>query len=119
MQDSSIGPLTVTPYPAAHTGETNPTSLRTAIAGKVVSYTGDSAWTKYMPAVARAADLFICECYFHGKPIRFHMNYPDIVAHQAELTPKRMILTHFSREMMLHKDEVPEETAYDGLVVAL
>jgi ribonuclease BN (tRNA processing enzyme) len=119
MQDSSIGPLTVTPYPAAHTGETNPTSLRTAIAGKVVSYTGDSAWTKHMPAVARAADLFICECYFHGKPIRFHMNYPDIVAHQAELTPKRMILTHFSREMMLHKDEVPEETAYDGLVVAL
>jgi phosphoribosyl 1,2-cyclic phosphodiesterase len=47
------------------------------------------------------------------------MNYPDIVAHQAELTPKRMILTHFSREMMLHKDEVPEETAYDGLVVEL
>jgi len=119
MQESQIGPLTVTPYPAAHTGETNPTSLRTEIAGKVVSYTGDSAWTKHMPEVARDADLFICECYFYGKPIKFHMNYPDIVEHKKDLTPKRMILTHFSREMMPHKDEVPEETAYDGLVVNL
>ena len=30
-----------------------------------------------------------------------------------------MILTHMSREMLAHADEVPEECASDGLVVTL
>ena len=47
------------------------------------------------------------------------MNYPDIKKHWHELRAKRIILTHFSREMMVHKDTVPEETAYDGLIVEL
>ncbi|MEX0694037.1 MAG: MBL fold metallo-hydrolase [Rhodospirillales bacterium] len=119
MKQTSIGPLKITPYPAAHTGETNPTSVRVEVADKVVSYTGDSAWTKHMPDLARDADLFVCECYFYGKPIRFHMNYPDIQEHKAELKAKRMVLTHFSREMIPHKDSIPEETAFDGKVVEL
>ncbi len=119
MTPTQVGDLTITSYPANHTGETNPTSVRIEVAGKVVSYTGDSAWTKYMPKVAEDADLFICECYFYAKPIRFHMNYPDIKKHWRELRAKRTILTHFSREMMLHKDAIPEETAYDGLIVEL
>ena len=119
MQESQIGPLTITPYPAAHTGETNPTSLRTEIDGKVVSYTGDSAWTKHMPDVARDADLFICECYFYGKPIKFHMNYPDVVEHMNDFGAKRLILTHMSPEMLAMADSVPEECAHDGLVIDL
>ena len=47
------------------------------------------------------------------------MNYPDIKKHQSNLRAKRTILTHFSREMILHTDNVPEETAYDGLVIEL
>jgi len=30
-----------------------------------------------------------------------------------------VILTHMSREMLAHADEVPEECASDGLVVTL
>ena len=119
MRPTQVGDLTITTYPANHTGETNPTSVRVEVAGKVISYTGDSAWTKHMPALAQDADLFVCECYFYEKPIRFHMNYPDVREHWHELKAKRTVLTHFSREMMQYKDEVPEETAYDGLVVEL
>lgn len=119
MTPTQVGELTVTSYPAAHTGETNPTSVRVEVAGKVIAYTGDSAWTKHMPDVAKGADLFVCECYFYEKPVRFHMNYPDIREHWDELRAKRIVLTHFSREMMLHKDTVPEECAYDGMVVEL
>lgn len=119
MKPTLLGDLTITTYPANHTGETNPTSVRVEIAGKVISYTGDSAWTEHIPALAQNADLFVCECYFYEKPIRFHMNYPDVREHWDELKAKRTILTHFSREMMLRKDDVPEETAYDGLVVEL
>ena len=119
LTPTQVGELMITTYPAKHTGETNPTSVRVEVAGKVVSYTGDSAWTKHIPKVAEGADLFICECYFYAKPVRFHMNYPDIKEHWGELKAKRTILTHFSREMMSHENTVPEETAYDGLVIEL
>ena len=111
--------LTVTPYPAYHTAETNPTSVRCEAGGKVVSYTGDSAWTKHIPKISRDADLFICESYFYEKPIRFHMNYPDVLEHWDEFQAKRTILTHFSSEMLAMADRVPEECAHDGLVVEI
>jgi ribonuclease BN (tRNA processing enzyme) len=119
MRPTRVGDLTVTAFPAAHTGETNPTSVRVEVAGKVVAYTGDSAWTKHMPALCADADLFIAECYFHSKPVRFHLNYLDIQEHRAEITAKRMILTHMSPEMLAMQDSVPEECAYDGLVVEI
>jgi len=120
MRETRVGEhITVTPYPALHTGETNPTSVRCEVAGKVVSYTGDGAWTKHMPALGRDADLLICESYFHAKPVPFHMNYADVREHWDEFGAKRIILTHFSREMMAMKDRVPEECADDGLVVEI
>jgi len=119
LVEHRLGPLKVTTYPAVHTKETNPTSIRVEVQGKVIAYTGDSEWTEHMPALADGADLLIAECYFHAKPVRFHLNYPDIQAHKAELKAKRLVLTHLGREMLLHKDAVPEECAYDGLQIAL
>ena len=117
--EHGFGPLKVTTYPAIHTKETNPTSIRVEVAGKVIAYTGDSEWTEHMPTLARGADLLIAECYFYRKPVRFHLNYPDIQAHREEIGAKRLVLTHLGREMLLHKDEVPEECAYDGLRLEL
>ena len=111
--------LRVTARPARHTRETNPTSLRVEVGGKVIAYTGDTEWTDDVATVARGADLFIAECYFYDKPIKWHLNYPAIAAHRAELGATRVILTHMSREMLAHADEVPEECASDGLVVTL
>lgn len=120
MKPSSVGGhITVIPYPALHTGGTNPTSVRCEVAGKVIAFTGDSAWTKHMPALARDADLLITECYFHEKPVKFHMNYPDLKAHWDELSAKRVILTHMGPEMLAQADKVPEECAYDGMVVEI
>ena len=120
MKPNPVGEhLTVTPYPAHHTAETNPTSIRCEAGGKVVSYTGDTAWTKHIPKISKDADLFICESYFYEKPIRFHMNYPDVREHWDEFEAKRTILTHFSPEMLAMVDQVPEECAHDGLVVEI
>jgi len=117
MKPHEVRGLEVTPYPAAHTGGTNPTSLRIKAGDKIISYSGDSDWTKHMPAVAKDADLFICECYFHTKPVRFHMNYPTLKEHLDEFGAKRIILTHMGPEMLAQADNVPEECAHDGLVV--
>src|SRR5262245_62078972 len=100
LSESAIGPLRVTTYPAVHTQETNPTSMRVQVAGKVIAYTGDSEWTEHMPALADAADLFIAECYFFKKSVRFHLNYPDIMKHKGEIRAKRVLLTHLGREML-------------------
>ena len=48
-----FGPLKVTTYPAIHTKETNPTSIRVEVAGKIIAYTGDSEWTEHMPTWRR------------------------------------------------------------------
>ena len=111
--------LGVTTYPAIHTQASNPTSIRVEVAGKVIAYTGDSAWTKHMPELARGADLFISECYFFKKSVPFHMNYPDLKEHRDELQAKRMVLTHLGPEMLERRHEIPEECAYDGLVIEL
>lgn len=116
---NEIGPLRITTYPAIHTRETNPTSLRIEVAGKVVSYTGDSEWTEHMPALARGADLLIAECYFYRKPVRFHLNHPDIVAHRSELGARRLILTHMGPEMLASRHLVNETCADDGMVVQI
>ena len=68
--------------------------------------------------LAEGADLLIAECYFYSKPVRFHLNYPDIQAHRAR-SGQAAVLTHLGREMLHHKDEVPEECAYDGLRIEL
>jgi ribonuclease BN (tRNA processing enzyme) len=117
--EHEIGPLRITAYPALHAEETNPTSLRIGVAGKVVSYSGDSAWNENILKVSHGADLFVCECYFYEKPIRHHMNYPDIKVHRGEFGAKRLVLTHLSREMLEHKDSIPEECAYDGMEIDL
>jgi ribonuclease BN (tRNA processing enzyme) len=111
--------LVVTPEPARHTRETNPTALRVEVDGRVVSYTGDTEWTEDVARAARGADLLIAECYFHDKPVKWHLNYPDIVAHARRVGARRVILTHMSREMLAHAGTVAEECAYDGLVVTV
>ncbi|XDZ66643.1 MBL fold metallo-hydrolase [Alphaproteobacteria bacterium LSUCC0684] len=117
-QPNKVGEhMIVTPYPADHTPKTHPTSLRIEAGGKIVAYSGDTAWTEHVTKVSDGADLFICESYFYEKPIRFHLNYPDVVEHWDEFNAKRIILTHMGPEMLAMANRVPEECAYDGLKV--
>jgi ribonuclease BN (tRNA processing enzyme) len=111
--------LVVTPQPARHTPETNPTALRVEVGGKVVAYTGDTEWTEDIARAAAGADLLIAECYFHDKPVPWHLNYPTIAALRGRLGARRVILTHMSREMLARVGQIPEECAHDGLVVSV
>ena len=118
-QPTDVLGLTVTPYSAKHTWQTDPTALRVAVDGKVVTYSGDGDWTPGLAKASRDADLFIAECYFHTKSVKWHLNYPAIREHKADFGAKRMILTHMGPEMLAAADDVPEECAHDGLVIEL
>ena len=114
-----VGDILVTARPVRHTWQTNPTALRAEIAGKVVCYTGDGEFGEEMALAAKGADLLVAECYFHNKPVPWHLNYPELVAHKADFDARRIVLTHMSPEMLAHVDDVPEDCAYDGMVVEI
>ena len=109
----------VTPYPALHTPETNPTMLRIECGDKVVAYTGDTDWTDALVPLAEGADLLISECYFYEKPIKMHMNYATLRANLSKLKAKSIVLTHMSDDMLSRSSQVPERLASDGLVIPL
>ncbi len=68
-------------------------------------------------ALADGADLLIMECYAHGKSVRYHLNYPDIVTNRDSLNAKRIVLTHMGPDMLAAIGDIPEETAFDGMVI--
>ncbi len=116
-QPNRVLDLVVTPQAARHTPQTNPTALRVQVGDKVIAYTGDGEWTEDLAKIGRDADLLIAECYYYAKPVKWHLNYPVLTEHMKDFGAKRVILTHMSREMLAHVDDVPEQCARDGMVV--
>ena len=94
-------------------------SLRLTIAGKVIGYTGDTAWTETLIEVAAGADLLIAEAYYRERNVPYHLRHADLAAHRDRLGCRRMVLTHMSADMLDHHDQVRFETASDGLVLRI
>jgi ribonuclease BN (tRNA processing enzyme) len=89
--------------------------LRVSVAGKVIGYTGDTAWTGALTRVAAEADLLIAEAYFRDKPVPYHLRLADLELHRAELASRRIILTHPSADMLSAPVPHGYEIASDGL----
>jgi ribonuclease BN (tRNA processing enzyme) len=93
--------------------------LRLAVAGKVIGYTGDTAWTGALTRVAAGADLLIAEAYYRDKPVPYHLRLADLELHRAELASRRIILTHMSADMLAATGQHGYETASDGLTLRI
>jgi ribonuclease BN (tRNA processing enzyme) len=115
----AVNGVTVTPYLVRHACGAPPFALRLECEGKTVAYTGDTEWTEALIPAGRAADLFIAEAYFHDKKIRHHLDWQSLAPHLAEIQPKRLILTHFSPDMLGRIGKLGVEMAEDGMVVEI
>jgi ribonuclease BN (tRNA processing enzyme) len=93
--------------------------LRVDVAGKTITYTGDTAWTDVLIELAADSDLFIAESYSWDKAVPYHLRHADLVAHRDELSGRHIILTHMSADMLAHVDDAAFDLAYDGRVVNL
>jgi len=113
----AVGGVTVTPYLVRHACGAPPFALRLESGGKVVAYTGDTEWTEALIPAAQEADLFIAEAYFHDKKIRYHLDWQSLAPHLPAIRPKRLILTHFSPDMLARLGDLPVEAAEDGKIV--
>jgi ribonuclease BN (tRNA processing enzyme) len=98
---------------ARHTRQTNPLAVRVGLGDKTMAYTGDGELTAALAGLVEGVDLLVAECYFYDKPVKWHLNYPDI----AGLSAKRLVLTHMHENMLAHVEQVVETCAHDGLVL--
>jgi ribonuclease BN (tRNA processing enzyme) len=114
-----LGGLRIDAFGAAH--QKQPPSLGFEIKGgawKIV-YTGDSGWMEDLVERTQNADLFLCECSFFETRLETHLDYPRIAENAGRFGAKRLVLTHFGREVLARREEVSLEMAHDGLVVKL
>ena len=113
--------VAVTAFAAEHPSGagSRPLALRLTIGGTVIGYTGDTAWTGELPAVAAGTDLLIAEAYYRSRKIPYHLRLDDLVEHRDELASRRIVLTHMSDDVLEHPDETGFERARDGLVLRI
>jgi ribonuclease BN (tRNA processing enzyme) len=95
--------------------------LRLGVAGRVVAYSGDTAWTDTLVELADGADLFVCEAYTATRRVRYHLDLPALRANLHRLRCARLLLTHPSPDLLAHRAELgPDlDLADDGTVVEL
>jgi ribonuclease BN (tRNA processing enzyme) len=109
----------VTPVQVSHyTLETY--ALRVSNGERTLAYSGDAAPGPKLAAVARDADLFLCESTLasaeaDGEP-RGHLSAAEAVAVFEASAAKRLLLTHHPQELQI---EPGLEVAHDGLDVDL
>jgi ribonuclease BN (tRNA processing enzyme) len=116
-----LGAVAVTAHEVKHPSGAPSLALRFEIANRVLAFSGDTEWTEALIPVARDSDVFVCETYTYERPVPNHLAFETLRRHLAEIRPKRLILTHMSRDM-LDRDlagALPEfcTLSEDGMVV--
>ena len=117
---NELGSMRVTPFHVMHDDRAGPClGFRLEAEGKVIAFSGDTEWTDALIEIGHEADLFICEAYTRDKPIATHMALSSLERHLGQISPKRLVLTHMSNDMLARRAEIPFETAEDGMIVEL
>lgn len=114
-----VGPAVITPFEVRHGGGASAYAFRVQYGDKLIAYSGDTEWTDELVAVAKGADLFVCECNFYDRQVPGHLDYRTLVEKRAELECKRIVLTHMSAEMLAHLEEIEVDAADDGVVIEM
>jgi len=116
----SIAGLEVATWEVIHPSGAPATSVRVSDGEKTFAYSGDTAWTDELVAIAAGADVFLIECSSPDRPIPNHIDWPTLQAKLPSLRAKRTLVTHIGDESpaLRHTMEAAGLTvAHDGLIV--
>ncbi len=119
QEPTEIGPAVVTAFPVEHASDMASYGLRVEYGGKVIAYSGDTAWTDALIELARGADVFVCETYFFDKATKFHLSYETLRKNLDRLECDRVVVTHMHQSTLDRQDEIELQVAHDGLVLPL
>jgi ribonuclease BN (tRNA processing enzyme) len=114
-----VGPAELTVREVVHPSGATALGLRIRCDHKIVAYSGDTEWTDSLLELAAGADLFICEAYTFERLIKYHMSYAALRRRRAELSCRRLLLTHLGPDLLAHQTEVDAEIASDGFQIDL
>lgn len=109
----------ITAFPAMHSEHVFPHSLKICVGDKVVSFSGDTAWTEDLIEVAKNADIFICECNFYSTEHEGHLNYMLLKEKTSLFKCNKILLTHLGDEMLNNLDQVDLEIIEENKVYVL
>jgi ribonuclease BN (tRNA processing enzyme) len=115
-----VGAVRVTPHEVCHPSGAPPYALRLENGGKVLAFSGDTKWVDSLLPAARAADLFIAECFGFDEQVGHHMTWRDIERNLEGLAAKQVLLTHMSAEMLGKRERVRDPRvllAADGMQI--
>jgi ribonuclease BN (tRNA processing enzyme) len=116
---TDLGGAAVVALPVRHVRESEPHGHRVRVGGTLIAYSGDARWTEHLLAVAKDADLFICEASYFDRSDPAHISYRTLMEHRAETGAKRIVLTHLGTETLARIAEIELEHAIDGSVIEL
>lgn len=114
-----LGPARVRAVEVDHASGAPSLALRLEYAGKVVAYSGDTAWTEALVEIASGADLFVCEGYTLERQIRYHMDVRSLLEHLGGIGCRRLVLTHLGPDMLAQRGTLDLEFAEDGMIVEI
>jgi ribonuclease BN (tRNA processing enzyme) len=118
----ALGPGSAVAFPVVHSDRLACHGLRLEVGGRLVAYSGDTAWTETLLDLGRDADLFIVECQAWAAPPPGHMAFEDLHRRLPSLSATRLLLTHMGEAMLERAERVADDrvlVARDGLVVEL
>ncbi len=117
--ESVVGSLAVVPYEVVHESGAPAYALRISCDGRVIAYSGDTAWTDRLVEASAGADLFVCEALFFEKTVPYHLDFATLAGHRSALSCRRLVLTHMATDMLGHLAEIELEHADDGMEFVL
>ena len=122
-EERDVAGARIVALPVRHSPDVEPHGLRVRVDGKLIAYSGDARWSDELVAVARGADLFICEASNfsvadeQANPV--HVSYETLMQRRDELGCRRIVLTHLGTNTLAHLGELQLEYAVDGTELRL
>lgn len=90
------GQRTVKSVPAQHDPQSSPTSIRISDDHHSIAFSGDTGWSDELRELSSGVDAFVIECSYKDAVFAGHLSLEEIESQREQLTPKKLILTHFS-----------------------
>ncbi|KAA6439255.1 MBL fold metallo-hydrolase [Dyadobacter flavalbus] len=105
--------------PVIHSEASLPHGIRIHTSGKIISYSGDTAWTENLIALSENADLFICECTFFTGKVKGHLNYTELARQLPKMNFRNILLTHLDKQMLKNRHKIAHACAEDGMKILI
>ncbi len=119
-QTEILGRVTITPYRVLHPVEAYALRVREPVSGKVITYSGDSAYTPNLVTAARDADIFFAEACWgpssEGMAPGMHMSGAEAGRVAREAGVGHLVLIHIQPWADVEATLAAARTEFDGRI---